>query len=83
MIFEGLKLTFLGMLVVFSFLTILVLTVKLSAFLLKDYSARESSKMKSQNGKTASDLVTQDRKLVGIISAAVAAHMARYRNRSQ
>lgn len=80
MIFEGVKLTFLGMIVVFSFLTLLVLMVKLSALLLKNYTAREGVETKSQNGKTVSDLVAQDRKLVGIISAALAAHMARYRN---
>ena len=82
MIIEGVKLTLLGMLGVFSFLTILIMTVKLSAFLLKNYSANEWTQMKSRSGRTTRDLLTEDRKLVGIISAALAAHIARYRNRT-
>ena len=82
MIIEGVKLTLLGMLVVFSFLTILIMTVKLSALLLKNYSANEWTQMKSRSGRTTRDLLTEDRKLVGIISAALAAHIARYRNRT-
>ena len=82
MIIEGIKLTFLGMLVVFSFLTILILTIKLSASLLKNYSSREWNEMASRNRRSTSDLLAEDRKLVGIISAALAAHMARHRNHS-
>lgn len=82
MIIEGVKLTVLGMVVVFSFLTLLILTIKLSASLLKEYSAREWGNIKSRSGITTSDLLTEDRKLVGIIGAALAAHRARYRNRS-
>jgi len=82
MIIEGVKLTLLGMLVVFSFLTILIMTVKLSASLLKKYSANELTQMKSRSGRSTSHLLAEDRKLVGIISAALAAHIARYRNRT-
>ena len=82
MIIEGVKLTFLGMLVVFSFLTILIMTVKLSASLLKNYSANELTQIKSRSGRNAPDRIAEDRKLAGIISAALAAHIARYRNRT-
>jgi len=82
MIIEGLKLTLLGMLGVFLFLTLLILMVKLSASLLKNYSARESIEMKSRRGRTTSNLLAENSKLVGIISAALAAHIARYQNRT-
>jgi sodium pump decarboxylase gamma subunit len=82
MIIEGAKLTLLGMLVVFLFLTILILMVKLSALLLKNFSAKEAAERKTRSGRTTSDLLAEDRKLAGIISAALAAHRARYRNQA-
>ena len=79
MIIEGLKLTLLGMLVVFLFLTLLILMVKLSASLLRNYGDRELAEMMLQDRRATTNLAAEDRKLVGVISAALAVHMARHR----
>lgn len=82
MIIEGIKLTLLGMPVVFAFLMLLILVIKLSAWLLKDITAKEAAEadlpMRRKKRETS---VEADRKLTGIITAAIAAHRARYGNR--
>ncbi len=79
MIFQGLKLTLLGMMVVFSFLVLLLIIIQISAKLLSSYSKNEATpfipfRMAGGRKETSPD---HDRKLAAIISAALAAHRAR------
>lgn len=82
MIVEGIKLTLLGMPIVFAFLMLLIVVIKLSAWLLKDITAREAAEadLPARRRKRATP-VEADQKLTGIITAAIAAHRARYGNR--
>ena len=79
MILAGLKLTFLGMAVVFSFLLLLILCIKISHQLFAAGSAREIAEIEAAELKKVkrSVLAADDEKLVAIISAAIAAHRAR------
>ena len=79
MIVQGLKLTMLGMGVVFSFLVLLLIVIHLSAKLLKPYSEKEASPVTSlrspsaRAGKPPED----NRRRIAVISAAIAAHRSR------
>ncbi len=80
MIIEGLKLTLLGMVVVFAFLVLLVLVVKLSTKILKPFTDREASALGAlKSRKTWPSSARDDRKIMAVISAAVAAHRGRIR----
>jgi sodium pump decarboxylase gamma subunit len=82
MIVAGLKLTILGMTVVFFFLTLLILSIKISFRFLSAGSARELAEMEAAElNKKKRSLIktTEDKVLVAIISAAVSAHHARQR----
>jgi sodium pump decarboxylase gamma subunit len=82
MIFEGIKLTLLGMPVVFAFLWLLILVIKLSAWLLKDITVKEAFEADLPVKRKKRDTVMEaDHKLTGIIAAAIAAHRARYGSR--
>jgi sodium pump decarboxylase gamma subunit len=79
MIFEGLKLAFIGMLVVFSFLIILVILIYISTTLLKSLTEKEKREamIKSRKKLSSLDSGIEKDKLMAIISAAVAAHRRR------
>ena len=78
MIVAGLKLTLLGMTVVFFFLLLLILFVKISFRFLSQGSARELAEMEAAElNKKRSFFKTEDAVLVAVISAAIAAHRAR------
>jgi sodium pump decarboxylase gamma subunit len=79
MILAGVKLTLLGMTVVFLFLTILVLSVKLSFRFLSAGSARELAEIEAAalNKKMRSVAKTDEAVLVAVISAAITAHRSR------
>jgi sodium pump decarboxylase gamma subunit len=79
MIIAGLKLTLLGMAVVFFFLLLLILFVKISYRYLGSGSVREIAEIEAAELKKRkrSELAADDEKLVAIISAAIAAHRAR------
>ena len=82
MIVAGLKLTILGMTVVFFFLMLLILSIKISFRFLSAGSARELAEMEAAElSKKKRSLIktTEDKVLVAIISAAVSAHHARQR----
>jgi len=82
MIVAGLKLTILGMTVVYFFLMLLILSIKISFRFLSAGSARELAEMEAAElNKKKRSLVkgTEDGVLVAIISAAVSAHHARRR----
>jgi oxaloacetate decarboxylase (Na+ extruding) subunit gamma len=76
MILAGVKLTLLGMTVVFLFLIVLVLAVKLSFHFLSAVSARELAEIEAAalKKKRRPVVKTDDAALVAVISAAVAAH---------
>lgn len=85
MIVQGLKLTTLGMMVVFFFLVLLFIIIQLSAKLLKSYSEKEASSVTYHRPSVALKGKPQDDngKIIAIISAAIAAHrtrMGRYRS---
>ncbi len=76
MILAGIKLTLLGMTVVFFFLIVLVLSVKLSFRFLSAGSARELAEIEAAtlNQKRRSIVKRDETALVAVISAAIAAH---------
>jgi oxaloacetate decarboxylase gamma subunit len=82
MIFQGLKLTILGMGVVFCFLILLMLLIYISSKLLAPFTEKELTlamvKKPARPGKKSSSS-GDNLKLTAIISAAVAAHRARTR----
>lgn len=85
MIFQGLKLTILGMGVVFCFLVLLLLLICLSSKLLAPFTEKELSlavaKKPARSGKKPSSSGSGDNlKLTAVISAAVAAHRTRTRS---
>ncbi|MFZ0243205.1 MAG: OadG family transporter subunit [Desulfobacterales bacterium] len=79
MILAGLKLTFLGMAVVFFFLLLLILCIKISYQFFAAGSAREMADIEAAEliKRKRSTLTADDEKLVAIIGAAIAAHRAR------
>ena len=79
MIFQGLKLTMLGMVVVFSFLFLLFMIIQLSAKLLKQYTEKEASLAIANRPSGTRNVQSpgDNLKLTAIISAAIAAHRAR------
>jgi sodium pump decarboxylase gamma subunit len=81
MIVAGLKLTLLGMMVVFLFLVALILLIKLSFRMLSAGSARELAAMESAELKKRkrSFVETDEKLLIAIISAAIATHRSRIR----
>lgn len=82
MIVAGLKLTVLGITVVYCFLMLLILSIKICFRFLSARSARELAEMEAAEiSKKRRSLVksTEDKVLVAIISAAVSAHHARQR----
>ena len=82
MIIAGVKLTLLGIAVVFFFLLLLVLCVKLSYLLLAAKSARELADIEAAelHRKRRTFTGTDDSVLVAVISAAISAHRARARS---
>lgn len=78
MIIEGLKLTFLGMLVVFAFLILLVMVVQLSSKILKPLTDKEAlaSAVRGQK-KSRPSTHKIDRKLMAVISGAISVHRRR------
>jgi sodium pump decarboxylase gamma subunit len=79
MVLAGVKLTLLGMTVVFLFLTVLVLSVKLSFRFLSAVSARELAEMEAAAlyKKRRSVENKDESALIAVISAAIAMHRSR------
>ncbi len=81
MIFAGIKLMFIGMGIVFVFLVILVYTIKLSHRLLAKQTKKELEELRAASRgrlkKRREEIIRgEDKILVAVISAAVAAHHA-------
>ena len=83
MIVDGLKLTVLGMSVVFLFLALLIAAIQLSARLLKPLSDREAlaAAREPARGGPAAALRDRGNRTMAVIGAAVAAHRARSKKR--
>jgi sodium pump decarboxylase gamma subunit len=80
MIIAGLKLTIMGITVVYFFLILLIIAIKISFKILSARSAGELAEMKvtELNKKKCSPFsATEDKVLVAVISAAVSAHHAK------
>ncbi|RPH51448.1 MAG: sodium pump decarboxylase subunit gamma [Desulfobacteraceae bacterium] len=78
MIIEGLKLTLLGMSVVFAFLGLLVVMVNLCARLLKPFTEKEAAAHEYQTRRKFRELPQSEdkRRIMAVISASVSAHRA-------
>ena len=78
MIIEGLKLTLLGMAVVYAFLGLLVVIVHLSARLLKPFTEKEATAYEFHARRKVRELPPSEdkRKIMAVISASVSAHRA-------
>lgn len=81
MIAEGFKLTILGMGVVFAFLGLLIVVIKVNARMLRSLTEREDSAhpdkgLKRKETRWEQEALEQ-RRILAVISAAVAAHRAR------
>lgn len=83
MIVDGLKLTVLGMSVVFLFLALLIAAIQLSARLLKPLSDREA--LVAASGRTrggpAAAVRDQGTRTMAVIAAAIAAHRSSRKRR--
>ena len=81
MIAEGFKLTVLGMGVVFAFLGLLIVVIKVNARMLRSLTEREEAAdpvkgLKRKETRREQEALEQ-RRILAVISAAVAAHRAR------
>jgi len=81
MIVEGFKLAALGMSVVFLFLILLILLVQLSSYLLKAYTEKEKAVVDENTGKTGFGPRPDERKLIAVVTAAIATHRSRFQAR--
>lgn len=82
MIVDGLKLTLLGMSVVFLFLALLIAAIRVSAHLLKPLSEREAmGAAGGRSGRGAAPPRDRGSRTMAVLAAAVAAHRSRSSNR--
>jgi len=79
MIVEGLKLTLLGVGVVFLFLSLLVVVIKLFSRMLKPFTDREEATYNAVPSKKTLNRRAEDelQRIMAVINAAIAAHRAR------
>ena len=81
MIFEGLKLTLLGMGVLFAFLGLLVVVIRLIAMVLKPLTDRELSAQRglvpARKSPRHHQELEEKRRILAVISAAITAHRSR------
>jgi sodium pump decarboxylase gamma subunit len=74
MIVEGVKLAIIGILIVFTFLSLLIFVMHLSAALLRRYTQQEEREQAAYKKITSTKALLKDSRLIAAISAAIAAH---------
>jgi sodium pump decarboxylase gamma subunit len=74
MIVEGLKLAIIGILFVYTFLTLLVWVMHLSAKILHPYTQQEQREQMLRKRSASAGASLKDSRLVAAIGAAIAAH---------
>jgi sodium pump decarboxylase gamma subunit len=77
MIIEGIKLSLVGILIVYLFLFLLVVVMHLSARLLRRYTQQEAQTQTFPKPRTAAYAQLEDSRLIAVIGAALAAHRKR------
>lgn len=79
MIVEGMKLTLLGIGVVYLFLSLLVVVIKLSSRILRPLTAKEEAKYNAVPAKKIVNRRAEDeqQRIMAVINAAIAAHRVR------
>lgn len=77
MIIEGIKLSIIGILIVYIFLFLLVVVMHLSAKLLRRYTEQEAKEQTVYKRRSSAHAVLKDSRLIAVISAALAAHRKR------
>lgn len=82
MIIEGIKLSIIGILIVYIFLILLVLVMYLSAKLLRRYTEQEAKAQAVYKRRSSAHAVLKDSRLIAVISAALAAHRKRIQGKS-
>jgi sodium pump decarboxylase gamma subunit len=74
MIVEGVKLAIIGILIVYTFLSLLIFLMYLSAALLRRYTQQEEREQAAYKKRSSTKTLLKDSRLVAAISAAIAAH---------
>jgi sodium pump decarboxylase gamma subunit len=79
MIVEGIKLSIVGILFVYTFLLLLVGVMHLSSAFLRSYTEQEAREQAVYKRKSSANALMKDNRLIAVISAAVSAHRKRMR----
>ena len=74
MIVEGVKLAIIGILFVYTFLSLLVWVMHISARILRRYTQQEEREQMIQKNRASTNALLRDERLVAAVSAAIAAH---------
>jgi sodium pump decarboxylase gamma subunit len=82
MIVEGLKLAIIGILFVYTFLSLLVWIMHLSATVLRRYTQQEEREQAVRRKKASTGALLQDVRLAAVIAAAIASHRKGLRGRA-
>ena len=77
MIVEGIKLSIVGILFVYTFLLVLVGMMHLISRILKPYTEQEAREQAIYKRKSSANALMKDNRLIAVISAAVSAHRKR------
>jgi sodium pump decarboxylase gamma subunit len=77
MILEGIKLSIVGVLFVYTFLLLMVGVMHLSSKLLRTYTEQEAREQAVYKRKSSANALMKDNRLIAIISAAVSAYRKR------
>ena len=77
MIVEGIKLSIVGILFVYTFLLLLVGMMYLISRLLKPYTEQEAREQAVYKRKSSAIALMKDSRLIAVISAAISAHRKR------
>lgn len=82
MIFEGIKLAIIGILFVYTFLSLLVWVMRLSAVILRRYTQQEEREQAFHQKRASTNAFLKDGRLAAAVSAAIAVHRRRTRRQT-